>query len=133
MKKINVAAALIIKDKKVLIAKRMDGEYAGYWEFPGGKIEHNESSKNAIKREIKEELNLEISVDSFFHKVEYHYPTFHLSMECFICTIKKGELELFNHSEIRWIDVTKKDHTICWIPADTEVYEKLIQRKESSN
>lgn len=127
MKSINVVAAIIKKDKKIFATQRGYGDFEGRWEFPGGKIEDGESMEEALIREILEELKTEISIDQFLTTVEYDYPNFHLTMHCFICSIKKGNLTLVEHSAAKWLN-RKHIDTIDWLPADIEVVEILKER-----
>ena len=124
MKSINVVAAIIIDGDKVLATQRADGDFKGGWEFPGGKVEHGESSECALVREIKEELNLEINIDYYLETVKYEYPKFHLSMDCFVCSLVSGDLELVDHMAARWLD-RKSIDTVEWLPADIGIVEKL--------
>ena len=134
LKNVEVVAAVIIKDDMVLGAKRGYGEYEGKWEFPGGQIEPGETKSQALKREIKEELNADINVLIELKKIECDYETFHLIMHTFICSLK-NKLELLKHdenhlehSEIRWLDENNLD-SVDWLPADLEVvkeYKKLV-------
>jgi len=134
LKNVEVVAAVIIKDDMVLGAKRGYGEYEGKWEFPGGKIEPGETKSQALKREIKEELNADINVLIELRRIECDYDTFHLIMHTFICSLK-NKLELLKHdenhleySEIRWLDENNLD-SVDWLPADLEVvkeYKKLV-------
>ena len=101
MKTIKVAAAIIKKDNKILIASRKTGEFAGMFEFPGGKVEPGETSKQALIREIQEELETSINIDEFFMNVNYTYPTFILDMDWFICSLKDDHLTLNVHDSIK--------------------------------
>ena len=130
MKNVKVVAALMMHENKVLIAARKKGEFEGLWEFPGGKIEPGETAKQAIKREIEEEMEIEIAVDSYFMTREYDYPTFHLSMECFLCTPLSDHIHLNDHLGYKWIEI-KKDPSINWVPADEEIFNKLIIHQQS--
>ena len=130
MKNVKVVAALMMHENKVLIAARKKGEFEGLWEFPGGKIEPGETAKQAIKREIEEELEIEIAVDSYFMTREYDYPTFHLSMECFLCTPLSDHIHLNDHLGYKWIEI-KKDPSINWVPADEEIFNQLIIHQQS--
>ncbi len=130
MKNVKVVAALMLHENKVLIAARKKGEFEGLWEFPGGKIETGESPEQALKREIQEEMEIEISVDSFLMTREYDYPTFHLSMDCFLCTPLSDHIHLNDHLGYKWIDI-KKDPSINWVPADEEIFNQLIIRQQS--
>ena len=124
MKTIEVVAAIIKKDDKIFITKRSYGEFIDMWEFPGGKVEVGETQEEALIREIKEELELDITNLNYLTTVEYDYPKFHLSMDCFICKIKKGDLVLKEHEAAKWL--TKETlHTVDWLPADYGLVEKL--------
>lgn len=124
MKEIKVVAAIIQKENKILATKRGYGEFINMWEFPGGKIEPGETKEEALIREIKEELNIEISVDKFAIDIEYQYPNFYLSMSCFMCSIKEGSIELLEHNDGKWI--TKEElNTLNWLPADIDAVNYL--------
>ena len=124
MKTVRVVAGIIIEDGKVFATQRGYGEYKDGWEFPGGKIEQGETPEEAVVREIMEELDTEVEVKELFDTVEYDYPKFHLSMDCFICKIKKGDLVLKEHEAAKWL--TKETlHTVDWLPADYGLVEKL--------
>lgn len=124
MKQIKVVAAIIQKENKILATKRGYGEFINMWEFPGGKIEPGETKEEALIREIKEELNIEISVDKFAIDIEYQYPNFYLFMSCFMCSIKEGSIELLEHNDGRWI--TKEElNTLNWLPADIDAVNYL--------
>lgn len=126
MKTVNVVAAIIIKDKKIFATQRGYGEFKDGWEFPGGKVEAGETPENAIVREIKEELDTKIKVNEYFDTVEYDYPTFHLSMKCFICSVVSGKLELLEHEAAKWLDGDSL-FSVEWLPADLGLVEKLKQ------
>ena len=117
MKTVRVVAAIIIENGKVFATQRGYGEFKDGWEFPGGKIEPGETPEEAIVREIKEELDTEVEVIEFLDTVEYDYPNFHLSMGCFICKIKSGDLVLKEHEAAKWLT---KDTlgSLEWLPAD---------------
>lgn len=124
MKQIKVVAAIIQKENKILATKRGYGEFINMWEFPGGKIELGETKEQALVREIKEELNIEISVDKFAIDIEYQYPNFYLFMSCFMCSIKEGSIELLEHNDGKWI--TKEElNTLNWLPADIDAVNYL--------
>lgn len=124
MKEIKVVAAIIQKENKILATKRGYGEFINMWEFPGGKIEPGETKKQALVREIKEELNIEINVDKFAIDIEYQYPNFYLFMSCFMCSIKEGSIELLEHNDGKWI--TKEElNTLNWLPADIDAVNYL--------
>lgn len=125
-KTIEVVAA-IIKDKvrdKIFATQRGYGEFKGGWEFPGGKIEAGETARQALIREIAEELDTEIEVGECIETVDYEYPNFHLIMHCFLCTVKRGELILKEHAAAKWLSEQELD-TVAWLPADQSVVEKL--------
>ena len=126
-KKLQVVAAIICKDNRIFATQRGYGEFRGQWEFPGGKVEPGETPEEALVREIKEELDTEIAVAKYIHTVEYDYPTFHLSMLCFICKILSGSLVLKEHEEARWLE---KDnlYSVDWLPADLEIVS-LLERE----
>lgn len=124
MKEIKVVAAIIQKENKILATKRGYGEFINMWEFPGGKIEPGETKEQALVREIKEELNIEISVDKFAIDIEYQYPNFYLFMSCFMCSIKEGSIKLLEHNDGKWI--TKEElNTLNWLPADIDAVNYL--------
>ena len=124
MKVIEVVAAIIKKDNEIFATQRGYGDFKGGWEFPGGKIEAGEKPEQALIREIKEELAVEIEVGELLHTVEYDYPTFHLTMHCFVCTLVSGELELKEHQAAKWLTKETLD-SVEWLPADVEVAEKV--------
>lgn len=124
MKTIKVVAAIIIHNGKVFATQRGYGEFKDGWEFPGGKVEERESSKAALVREIKEELDTEIEVGELLDTVEYDYPKFHLSMDCFICSVKSGNLVLKEHEAARWLSKETLD-SVEWLPADQNLIGKI--------
>ena len=121
---IKVAAAVIRSKDKIFATQRGYGEYKDKWEFPGGKAEVGETTREALVREIKEELDTKISVGELFYTVEYDYPKFHLSMDCFFAKITAGEPVLKEHEAAKWLGKTELD-TVDWLPADLSVIEKL--------
>ena len=149
MKQIEVVAAIIRKEDKVFATQRGYGEWKDWWEFPGGKMEAGETPEEALKREIREELSAEISVDKFLCTVEYDYPNlacgracsrseepkqallssrstvaFHLTMHCFWCHVESGSLTLKVHEAARWLSKEQLD-SVDWLPADVKVVEQL--------
>lgn len=125
MKRIEVVAAIIVRGGKVFATQRGYGEWKGWWEFPGGKMEAGESPVEALKREIREELDAEIEVGDLLETVEWDYPSFHLTMHCFICTLKSESLHLNEHEAAEWL-TRETLHSVKWLPAD----EGLIDRIE---
>lgn len=130
MKTIHVAAAVITEGNQIFAACRGYGEFKGRWEFPGGKIKEGETPEDALKREIKEELVADIAVDNFLGTVNYDYPDFHLTMECFLCHVVGGTLTILEHSAFRWVERAELD-TIDWLPADRIALEWVKGLKES--
>lgn len=124
MKTVRVVAAIIINDGKVFATQRGYGEFKDGWEFPGGKIDAGETPEEALVREIKEELDTEVEVKELLETVEYDYPKFHLSMDCFICKIKAGELVLKEHEASKWLTKETLD-SVEWLPADLGLIEKI--------
>jgi 8-oxo-dGTP diphosphatase len=124
MKKIEVVAAVILKAGEYFATQRGYGEFEGLWEFPGGKIEPGENCDEALKREIQEELGVNIAVDEFLCTTDYDYPSFHLTMHCYLCSIESGNIELREHKSARWLTAETLD-SVEWLPADRAVVEKL--------
>ena len=122
MKTVRVVAAVIKAENEkgqpiIFVTQRGYGDLKGGWEFPGGKIEEGETPQEALKREIMEELDTEISVGDLIDTIEYDYPTFHLSMDCFWCQIVKGDLVLKEHEAAKWLSKDELD-SVEWLPAD---------------
>lgn len=126
-KSIRVSAAVIVSDGKILATQRGYGKYKDGWEFPGGKRENGESGEDTIRREIKEELNIDISVDDFLKTVEYDYPEFHLVMDVYICSILSGSVELSVHENAIWLDPNDID-SLEWLPADILILDNLKRK-----
>ncbi len=122
MKVVKVVAAIIAEKGRIFATQRGYGEFKDGWEFPGGKIEEGEMPQQALVREIQEELDTEVEVGDLLGTVEYDYPTFHLSMQCFLCRIKSGRLNLKEHEAARWLAEDELD-SVDWLPADIEVLE----------
>ena len=125
MKTIEVVAAIIQDEEgRVLATQRGYGEYEGWWEFPGGKIEPGESHTTALVREIWEELSVMIIPDEWLCTVEYDYPNFHLTMHCALCHIVQGRVQLNEHASAKWLAKEELD-SVNWLPADVEVVGKI--------
>ena len=124
MKNVEVVAAVIQDRKRVLATQRGYGAYKDWWEFPGGKIEAGETPEDALSREIREELKVEILVGDFIDAVEYDYPEFHLSMRCYWATIARGELILAEHEAARWLGVDELND-VAWLPSDRMLLGKI--------
>ena len=124
MKVIEVVAAILHRDGACVATQRGYGEFEGMWEFPGGKIEPGESRDIALKREIQEELGVDIVIEDLICTTEYDYPSFHLTMHCYLCSIASGEIELREHKSALWLTSDKLED-VAWLPADKEVIDKL--------
>ena len=124
MKQIEVVAAIICKDDKIFATQRGYGDFKDWWEFPGGKKETGETPEEALKREIREELSTEISVDEFLCTVEYDYPKFHLTMHCYLCSLLTEALHLNEHEAAKWLTNDELD-SVKWLPADLVVIKAL--------
>ena len=124
MKTIEVVAAIIHRDGAYFATQRGYGEFEGMWEFPGGKIEPGESQETALKREIQEELGVDIYIKELLCTTEYDYPTFHLTMHCYLCSVASGEIELREHKSAQWLTAETLD-SVEWLPADKDVIDKL--------
>ncbi len=117
MKTTKVAAAVITDGISVFATQRGYGEYKDWWVFPGGKLEAGETPQDALKREIREELDTEIEVGNLIMTVEYDYSDFHLSMDCFLATVISGNLTLLEHEDAKWVPINELN-TVDWLPAD---------------
>lgn len=124
MKTINVVAAVIMKEGKVFATQRGYGEFKDGWEFPGGKVEAGESPEEALRREIREELEVEVNVGDLIDTIEYDYPAFHLSMKCYACTIASGSPHPLEHEAARWLSADQLD-SVAWLPADITLIPKI--------
>ena len=124
MKKIEVVAAIIQREGAYFATQRGYGEFEGMWEFPGGKIEPGESRESALKREIQEELGIDITIDNYLCTTDYDYPSFHLTMHCYLCSIVSGEIELREHKSARWLTADLLN-SVEWLPADMDVIKQL--------
>ena len=128
MRIIEVVAAIIYKDEAYFATQRGYGEFEGMWEFPGGKIEPGESRESALKREIQEELGIDITIDKFLCTTEYDYPAFHLTMHCYLCSVESEEREVREHKSARWLTTELLD-SVEWLPADKYIIEELKRYK----
>lgn len=124
MKTINVVAALIVHDGRVFATQRGYGEWKGWWEFPGGKVEPGESPEEALVREIREELATDIRVERYVTTIEWDYPAFHLSMRCYLCSVLSGSLTLLEHEAAAWLD-REHLHAVQWLPADESIISDI--------
>ena len=124
MKTVEVVAAIIVREGKVFSTRRGYGKWQGWWEFPGGKIEVGESPEEALVREIREELDAEISVGDLLETVEWDYPDFHLTMHCFLCSLLSESMHLNEHEAVAWLSPETLD-SVRWLPADEGLVEKL--------
>ena len=130
-KSINVVAAIIIRNGRLFATQRGYGEWKDWWEFPGGKVETCENPGEALRREIREELDTEISVGEMLATVEYDYPKFHLSMQCYLCSVVSGDLSLQEHEDARWL--TADDlYSVKWLPADLDILPMIIEKLRNS-
>lgn len=127
MKKIEVVAGIVCRENKILATQRGYGEFKDGWEFPGGKLEAGETGVDALKRELREELDMEVVVGDLLETVEYDYPQFHLTMHCYLCTVMSGELTLLEHEAAKWLGLGELD-SVRWLPADELVIERLKAR-----
>ena len=131
MKTIKVVAAIICKENCVFATQRGYGDYKDWWEFPGGKVEPGETPQEALVREIREELGTKIAVDEFLTTVEYDYPEFHLSMDCFWCHVEEGQLTLLEHEAAKWLPV-RDLRQVKWLPADVMVIDEIDCKRKTN-
>ena len=124
MKKIEVVAAILHRDGAYFATQRGYGEFEGLWEFPGGKIEPGESREVALRREIQEELGVNVTIENLLCMTEYDYPSFHLTMHCYLCSVTSGEIELREHKSASWLTAETLD-SVEWLPADKDVISRL--------
>lgn len=132
MKHIEVVAAIIRKDGKIFATQRGYGDFKDWWEFPGGKMEAEETREEALEREIREELSTEIKIDKLLRTVEWDYPAFHLTLHCFMCRLASEEMHLNEHEAAKWVD-GESIYSLKWLPADEDVLPLIAEelRQES--
>lgn len=130
MKTVRVVAAVIRSEDKIFATARGYGEFKGQWEFPGGKIEPGETPQEALVREIQEELDVKIEVGDLIDTIEYDYPSFHLSMDCFWCIVTDGEITLKEAEDACWLSKDEL-YSVDWLPADMELIKKLVLSNKS--
>ena len=126
MRTIQVVAAIIIRNNEVFATQRGYGDWKGWWEFPGGKIEEGECPQEALKREIREELDAEIAVGVLLDTVEWDYPTFHLTMHCYVCSLESENIRLNEHASATWLNRATLD-SVQWLPADLALLPKIVK------
>lgn len=126
MKTIQVVAAIIIRNNEVFATQRGYGDWKGWWEFPGGKIEEGECPQEALRREIREELDADISVGALLDTVEWDYPTFHLTMHCYVCSLESENIRLNEHASATWLSRATLD-SVQWLPADLALLPKIAK------
>ena len=120
-----MVAALIVHDGRIFATRRGYGEWKGWWEFPGGKVEPGERPEDALSREIREELATEIHVERYVTTIEWDYPAFHLSMRCYLCSVVSGSLTLLEHEAAVWLD-REHLHSVQWLPADETIMDDFV-------
>ena len=124
MKTVNVVAAIIKPGDEILATQRGYGEFEGWWEFPGGKVDAGETPEEALVREIHEEMNAAITVERYLCTAEHDYETFHLSMRCYICSLVDDKFELLEHHAAKWLNAAHLDE-VKWLPADIQVVDAI--------
>lgn len=129
-KRIEVVAAVIVRDRKYFATQRGYGEFKDYWEFPGGKMEPGESREETLVREIREELDTDIRVEAFLTTVDCEYPSFHLTMHCYLCSVVSGSLVLKEHENAAWLKREELE-SVAWLPADVRVVEEIKRQSGS--
>ena len=126
MRRIEVVAAVIRSGDRIFATQRGYGEFKGWWEFPGGKMEAGETPRQALEREIREELEAGIEVGDLIRTVEWDYPAFHLTMHCYWCALTSASLRLNEHASARWLG-KEELHSVRWLPADVSVLEDIAK------
>ena len=125
MRQIEVVAAVIRRGDKIFATQRGYGDFKDRWEFPGGKMEPGETPQEALEREIREELCAEIEIDSYIDTVEWDYPAFHLTLHCFMCSLRSEALHLNEHEAARWLSANEME-SLDWLSADRDLLPKII-------
>lgn len=120
MKRVEVVAAVIRKGDRIFATQRGYGDFKDWWEFPGGKMEEGETPEEALRREIREELDSEILIDKFLNTVEWDYPNFHLTLHCYMCSLLTEAPHLNEHEAAKWLGAEELD-SVCWLPADNDL------------
>lgn len=120
MKRVEVVAAVIRKGDRIFATQRGYGDFKDWWEFPGGKMEEGETPEEALRREIREELDSEILIDKFLNTVEWDYPSFHLTLHCYMCSLLTEAPHLNEHEAAKWLGADELD-SVCWLPADNDL------------
>lgn len=124
MNKKHVTAAVIRNGNQIFATERGHGEFIHYWEFPGGKVEPGETSEEALLREVREELGIPVQIDSHLMTIEYDYPDFHLSMDCYLCSLMGETPKLLEHLQSKWL-TRETLYSVRWLPADADLIRKL--------
>ena len=130
MKSIIVAAAVIRKGDRIFATQRGHGEFKDWWEFPGGKVEPGETPEEALLREIREELSTEISIDKFLRTIEWDYPSFHLTLHCYMCSLVTEAMHLNEHEAASWLD-KEEIYDVKWLPADEDLLPLIVKELQS--
>ena len=120
MKRVEVVAAVIRKGDRIVATQRGYGDFKDWWEFPGGKMEEGETPEEALRREIREELDSEILIGKFLKTVEWDYPNFHLTLHCYMCSLLTEAPHLNEHEAAKWLGADELD-SVCWLPADNDL------------
>ena len=126
MKRVEVVAAVIRKGDRIFATQRGYGDFKDWWEFPGGKMEEGETPEEALRREIREELDSEILIDKFLNTVEWDYPNFHLTLHCYMCSLLTEAPHLNEHEAAKWLGAEELD-SVCWLPADNDLLPLIAQ------
>ena len=126
MKRVEVVAAVIRKGDRIFATQRGYGDFKDWWEFPGGKMEEGETPEEALRREIREELDSEILIGKFLKTVEWDYPNFHLTLHCYMCSLLTEAPHLNEHEAAKWLGADELD-SVCWLPADNDLLPMIAK------